>query len=161
MLQEPFDQGLEYEITMEGRESQEDRRTESPRMDGKRGVNLDNLLEESQEREENQAKITLEEPHSQETGSVEDPDPGDRSGEEVQELHAYQTPPPEARPQEHRDWGWEDAILRQESDGQEARNEEHRYLDDPEAKIRVCRPHPQEPRDKECQEDPPRNPREG
>ena len=80
ILQEPFDQGLEYKITMEERESQEDRRVESPRMDGKRGVNLDNLLEERQEREENQAKITLEEPHRQETGRVEDPDPGERSG---------------------------------------------------------------------------------
>ena len=76
---------------------------EIPGPDGERGVNMDDLLEESQEREENQAEITLEEPHSQETGRVNGPDTGERLSEEVQELHAYQPLPPEARHQEHRD----------------------------------------------------------
>ena len=35
-----------------------------------------------------QAVITLEEPHGQETGRVEDSDLGERPGEEIQELHA-------------------------------------------------------------------------
>ena len=81
---------MEYLITLEGRKDQENMRAENPGLDGERGVNVDDLLEESQEREENQAKITLEDPHGQETGGVEDPDPGGRSGEEIQELHAPQ-----------------------------------------------------------------------
>ena len=148
MLQEPFQQGLEYKITIEGRESQEDKRAQNQGLDGERGVNMDDPLDKSQEMEENQAKITLAEANSQETKRFEDPDPGERSGKEVQELHAYQHPPPEARPQEHRDRGWEDSIPREESDGQEARNEEHRYPNDPEAEIRVRQPHPHEAGDK-------------
>ena len=91
---------------------------------------------------------------------MEDPDPGERSGEEIQELHAPKPPPPEARPQEHGDRGWEDAIPREESDRQEARNEEHRYPDNPEDEKRLRWPHPQEAGDKGRQEDQPRNPRE-
>ena len=59
-LQKPCSQGIEYEITLEGQESQEDRRAESPRLDDEREVNVDDFLEESQEREENQVDITLE-----------------------------------------------------------------------------------------------------
>ena len=49
----------------------------------------------------------------------------------------------------------------EESDSQEARNGEYRYLVDPEAETRVRRPHPREARDKERPEDLPRTPREG
>ena len=89
ILQEPFKQGLVYDIPMNGLEDQEDIRAENPGPDGKGGINMDNLLEESQEKEETQAVISWEIPHSQ------DPDLEERSGEETQELHAHKPPPPE------------------------------------------------------------------
>ena len=66
---------MEYVITLEGREDQENMRAENPGLDGERGVNVDDLLEE---------------PHGQETGGVEDLDPGGRSGEDIQKLQAPQ-----------------------------------------------------------------------
>ena len=66
-----------------------------------------------------------------------------------------------AIPQKHGDQGREDAIPREESDSQEARNREYKYLVDPEAEARVRRPHSREAGDKERPEDPSRTPREG
>ena len=52
-------------------------------------------------------------------------------------------------------------IPREESDSQEARNGEYKYLVDPEAETRVRRPHPQEAGDEELPKDLSRTPREG
>ena len=112
---------------------------------------MDDLLEESQEREENQAKITLEEPHGQETGRVENPD-----RERGLAKRSKSSTPPNPRRQKpdlkSTEIGDEDAI---------PINEEHRYPDNPEAEKRVRRPHQREAGDKGRQEDQPRNPREG
>ena len=58
---------------------------------------MDDVLKDSQEKEETQAAITLEELHGQEARRVEDPDVGGRPGGEIQELHAPKPPPPEAQ----------------------------------------------------------------
>ena len=112
LLQEPFEQGLEYVIPLEGLDYQEDTRAENPVPDGKGGVNMDDLQMDSQENEKTQAVITLEEPHGQEARRVEDPDRRERQGENIQELHAPQPPPPKAILQEPSDWSREEANPR-------------------------------------------------
>ena len=97
ILQEPFKQGPEYVSTLEGLNYIEDMRAENLGPDSEEGENMDNILEDSQEKEETQAAITLKEPHGQEARRVEDPDRRGRPGGEIKELHAPQPPPPEAQ----------------------------------------------------------------
>ena len=61
---------------------------------------MDDLLEDSQEKEETQAAITLEEPHDHEARRVEDPYLGGRLVGEIQEPYAPKPPPPEAQKEE-------------------------------------------------------------